>query len=110
MHWSGKVFAWLLIPLILAGMVLSAKLVRVRNSYAAKLEKAKNEYERRGAQIGCCAGRIESRPGRMAPGHADLGPPHSRRYQCAKPRDGPVDRRAGSRWISRKNNGSTGSR
>ncbi len=43
MHLSGKIFAWLLIPLILAAMVFSAKLVRVRNSYTAKLEKSKKE-------------------------------------------------------------------
>lgn len=44
MHVSGKVFAWLLIPLILFGMVLTAKLVKVRNSWTANLEKSKAEY------------------------------------------------------------------
>lgn len=44
MHWSGKVFAWLLIPLVLTATVLSAKLVKVRNSWTAKVEKTKKEY------------------------------------------------------------------
>lgn len=44
MHWSGKVFAWLLIPLILLAMVFTAKLVTVRNNWTAKLEKSKLKY------------------------------------------------------------------
>ncbi len=44
MHWSGKVFAWLLVPLMLAAMVLSAKLVKVRNGWAARIIKQKAEY------------------------------------------------------------------
>src|SRR4051812_37473162 len=44
MHWSGKVFAWLLIPLILLGMVFTAKLIKVRNSWTVKIEKSKAEY------------------------------------------------------------------
>lgn len=44
MHLSGKIFAWLLIPLILTAMVLSAKVVKVRNSWTAKYQKLKNEY------------------------------------------------------------------
>jgi uncharacterized coiled-coil protein SlyX len=44
MHLSGKIFAWLLIPLLLAAMVLSAKAVKVRNSWTAKIEKLRKEY------------------------------------------------------------------
>lgn len=44
MHISGKIVAWLLIPAILGAMVLSAKAVKVRNSWTAKYEKLRKEY------------------------------------------------------------------
>lgn len=40
MHILGKVFAWMLVPLAAAGMVLMARDLQVRNSYAAALRDA----------------------------------------------------------------------
>lgn len=51
MHLTGKILAWLLIPLILVGMVFTAKLVKVRNSWTAKLEKDKQEYAKLAPQV-----------------------------------------------------------
>jgi hypothetical protein len=44
MHVSGKVFAWLLILPVLLAMAFTAKTVKVRNSWAARLERSKKEY------------------------------------------------------------------
>lgn len=44
MHWTGKVCAWLLVPLVLLAMVFTAKLVKVRNSWTAKIEQSKKAY------------------------------------------------------------------
>ena len=44
MHWSGKVFAYLLVVTVLLAMIFTAKTVKVRNFYAAKLVKVKKDY------------------------------------------------------------------
>lgn len=44
MHLTGKILAWLLIPLILVGMVFTAKLIDIRNKWTAKLEGSKKDY------------------------------------------------------------------
>jgi hypothetical protein len=47
MHWTGKfLFAWPLTILALVAMILTAKTVRVRNSWAQKIVKSKAEYEK----------------------------------------------------------------
>jgi hypothetical protein len=45
MHWSGKVFAYLLVVAALVAMVFTAKTVTARKNWAAKLVKVKKEYE-----------------------------------------------------------------
>lgn len=44
MHWTGKVCAWLLVPLVLLAMVFTAKLVKVRNSWTTKIEASRKQY------------------------------------------------------------------
>lgn len=44
MHWSGTVFAWLVTISMCVAVFFSAKVVKVRNSWAAKLQKQKEEY------------------------------------------------------------------
>jgi len=51
MHWSGKLFAWLLVPLVLVAMLFTAKLIKVRNSWTAKIEKSKDEYNKLAPQL-----------------------------------------------------------
>jgi|GEM_PF-704934 len=46
MHWSGKTFAFLVIVAGLASTVLTAKVINVRNSWAAKAQKFPTDYEK----------------------------------------------------------------
>lgn len=46
MHWSGKTFAFLVIVAGLASTVLTAKVIKVRNSWAAKAQKFQTDYDK----------------------------------------------------------------
>ncbi|MBI1345634.1 hypothetical protein GC163_05035 [bacterium] len=51
MHWSGKTFAFLIILASLASTVLTAKVIAVRNSWAAKAQKFDTDYSKLAADV-----------------------------------------------------------
>lgn len=51
MHWSGKLFAFFVIVAGLAGTVLTAKVIKIRNSWAAKAQKFQTDYDKLAADV-----------------------------------------------------------